>query len=92
MFSLPSRRRPSARAARVRLGVVGLSGAQVSSLNQAISIANGSAPLVFEVHEGRGELALVDARLAADLNDEEWDTLFGDAPVVAVVEPGAPPT
>jgi hypothetical protein len=74
---------------RVRLGVVGLSRAQVSSLNQAIEFANGRAPLTLEVHEGRGELALVDSRLAADLSAEEWETLFGQAPVVAVVEPGS---
>lgn len=74
----------------VRVGVVGLADAAVASLDRVLRRLSAHAPLSFVVDAGRGDVALVDAELAADLNDQEWSTLFGARPVIAVVEPGAP--
>lgn len=75
---------------RVTVGVVGLTDAAVSELDRALKAGSTLGPLDFVVQSGRGEVAVVAADLAADLSSEEWQTLFGDRPVVAVVEPGAP--
>jgi len=74
----------------VKVGVVGLTDAAISALDRVLRRVSANAPMDFVVDAGRGEVALVDAELAADLNDEEWSTLFGTRPVVAVVEPGVP--
>jgi len=80
-------RRPRANAT-LRVAVVGLSAAVVATLDQALKLASCQAPIDFELSDERSHVALVDAHLAADLNDDEWRTLFGQRPVVAVSEPG----
>lgn len=69
----------------VKVGVVGLSEAAVSALDEALQRASAQASMEFVLHDGRGEVTLVDADLAADLTPQEWRTLFAGQPAVAVV-------
>lgn len=71
------------------VGVIGLSRSRINTLHLAMERAARRVGRPYKVVEGRGDLTLVDAHLAADLSGDEWSTLFGDGPVVAVVDTGA---
>ncbi len=71
--------------AAIKVGVVGLSDAAVLALDEALQRASAQASVNFVLHDGRGEVTLVDADLAADLTPEEWRTLFAGQPAVAAV-------
>jgi hypothetical protein len=73
---------------RLAIECVGLSDDEVSTLTSALDNIRGMVGARVTLRARHGDIALVDARLAARLSAAEWCARFGRRPVVAVVERG----
>lgn len=82
MFSMPLRRRITARAARLRVGLRGSKPGPESSLNPVLASERRQTALPFPVREGRGERAAADTVVSDPLSHDEWITLFSHAPSI----------
>ena len=96
MLNTSSHARPSSRQPgsdggtelvdRIAIECVGLSDATMTTLNSALDNIRGLIAARITLREHHGDVALVDARLAAGLSGAEWCARFGRRPVVAVVD------